>query len=88
MDKLLVDFMSWEELGEELSLPKSRLKEIRHDHCYRGLNRQKSAMLDLWFRYDTEASWEKLSAALQELDERVLAKKIRTEYMPFEVSIL
>lgn len=83
MDKLLVDVMLWEELGEKLGLPKGRLKEISHDYCYRGINRQKSVMLDLWFRYDTEASWEKLGAALEEIDERVLAEKIRTEYMIF-----
>lgn len=73
--------LSWEELGEKLSLPKSRLKEIGADLCYRGINRQKSAMLDFWFRYDTEASWEQLSTALEKIDEKVLAKKIRTEYM-------
>lgn len=83
VDHLLTDVISWEELGEKLSLPRNKLKEIGADLCHKGVNRQKSAMLDLWFRYDTGASWEKLSTALEEMTERVLAEKIRIEYMTF-----
>jgi hypothetical protein len=83
VDKLLADIKSWEELGEKLSLPKSRLNEIDTDLCYKGMNRKRSAMVDLWFRFDTGASWKKLSDALHEMDERVLAEKIRKEYVPF-----
>lgn len=81
MDRLLTDVMEWEELGENLSLPKNKLKEIGADLCYKGISRQKSAMLDLWFRYDTGASWAKLSTVLEEMGEKVLAEKIRTDYM-------
>ena len=81
MDKILTDILLWEELGEALSLPPSKLKEIDTDLCYKGVGRKKSAMLDFWFRYDTSASWKKLSDALWEMKERVLAQKIRREYM-------
>jgi hypothetical protein len=82
VDLLLKDItIEWEELGEKLLLPKRKIKEIGADHFHKGVNRLKSAMLDFWFGYDTEASWKKLSDALEEMDERVLAKRIRKECM-------
>jgi hypothetical protein len=82
VDLLLKDITAqWEELGEKLLLPKRKLREVSVDLFHRGVSRQKSAMLDFWFGYDTEASWKKLSDALEEMDERVLAKRIRKECM-------
>ena len=80
-DYILTNIIEWEELGEKLRLPEHRLREIRADLCHRGVSRQKSAMLDLWLQYDVGAGWERLSRALEEMDQLVLANKIRTEFM-------
>ena len=77
----MINVVDWETLGDKLSLPEHRLKEIHVDLFHKGNVRQKAAMLDLWFRYDTSASWEKLAKALEQMEEKVLADKIRKEYL-------
>lgn len=67
----------WEDLGEKLSLPGYKLKEITMDLAHKGTSRQKSEMIDLWLRYDVTASWGKLCEALEQIDERRLAYEIR-----------
>ena len=67
----------WEDLGEKLNLPGFRLREITMDLAHKGTSRQKSEMIDLWLRYDVNASWTKLCKALEHIDEHRLAHEIR-----------
>ena len=78
---VLKDLVEWQELGEKLQLPRSKLKMIFQDYAHKGVAHQKSRMLDLWFQFDTEASWIKLCQALEQIDYHVLAKTIRSNYM-------
>lgn len=77
----LKDLTEWEELGEKLSLPMPKLRMISRDFFHRGYSHQKSRMIDLWFQYDTEASWNRLCQALEQIDHHVLAKSIRSSFM-------
>lgn len=74
---VLDDLTDWERLGDKLELRSSRLKEIYQDAFHKGTIRQKTEMIDFWLRSDTEATWEKLCRALEEMDENVLARDIR-----------
>lgn len=77
---VLADVTEWERLGDGLEIPKRKLREIRLDFNAYGNNRQKCEMIDFWFVYDTNKCWEKLCIALEEMDENVLAKRIRKKY--------
>ena len=68
----------WEELGESLNLPSYKMKEIAMDMAHKGLVRQRSEMIDLWLRFDVNASWKTLCTALEQMDENKLAHEIRT----------
>ena len=65
------------EIGLELDIINSQLKVIKHDTKYPGIGEKCHNMLNLWLDNDTTATWEKLCTALEEINQSVLAKKIR-----------
>ena len=66
----------WEQLGEYLDLPPTKIRVIRADFVHKGLNRQRSEMIDQWLKHDIGPTWEKLCAALELMGEKRLAHEI------------
>ena len=71
--------LDWYDLGTKLGLPDYKLKEIWLD--YTGTVQQRQEMISKWLAYDTEASWNKLARALEEIGMRVVAKEILDKYV-------
>ena len=72
------DVTEWYELGLQLRLPDSTLALIARDPDVAGHQRM---MLSKWLQFDTEASWEKLAAALAVIGKNVLAENVRRRFM-------
>ena len=79
IDKILTEVLEWYNLGTKLGLPGYKLGEICQDHT--GTVRQRQEMISKWLAYDTEASWNKLARALEEIGMRVVAKEILEKYV-------
>ena len=82
--KLLVDAVTsvsdWHNLGLHLDIATRKLKEI--DRIYRvdGEERIKAEMFDVWLKSCPDASWHKLVTALNEIDEKKVAKEVESRY--------
>ena len=72
------DVTEWYDLGLQLGLEDSLLASIAKHPDYEGHRRM---MLGKWLSSDTEASWEKLTAALDKINHRVTAENIRHKYL-------
>ena len=72
------DVTEWYDLGLQLGLPDSTLALIARDPDVAGRLRM---MLSKWLQFDTEASWEKLAAALAVIGKNVLAENVRRQFM-------
>ena len=70
----------WFQLGVNLKLRHSSLKNIEADYGHRGVERCMTEMLELWLK-DSSASWDKLVAALSSMDRRTLAQRLRVTYI-------
>ena len=68
----------WYDLGLQLGLSDATLALIAQHPNYEGHRRM---MLSKWLQSDTEASWEKLAAALDAIDKRVVAANIRRQFL-------
>ena len=79
IDNILTEVLDWYNLGTKLGLPDYKLGEICRDHT--GTVRQRQEMIIKWLAYDTEASWNKLARALEEIGMRVVAKEILDKYV-------
>ena len=77
------DVVEWFDLGLQLGLPSATLRLIAADPNTKDIKSQRLAMLSEWLKYDTAASWDKLSAALVAIGERVAADNvmIRSNYI-------
>ena len=72
--------LDWYNLGTKLRLPDYQLGEIWRDHT--GTVQQRQEMISKWLAYDTEASWNKLARALEEMGMHVVAKEVLDKYVP------
>ena len=79
IDKILTEVLDWYNLGTKLGLPDYKLGEICRD--YTGTVRQRQDMISKWLAFDTEASWNKLARALEEMGMHVVAEKIWNQYV-------
>ena len=79
---MLTGVLDWHTLGIKLDIPDHSLAEIRIDYSAYGIDRQKQEMITKWLEYDTEASWDKLANALEEMGKHVAANKIWNAYVP------
>ena len=70
---------NWCLLGINLGVPISELSRIEQD--YRGCERQKLQMLDLWLKRIPTASWGEVVYALQQMGEIRVAERIRQKYI-------
>ena len=70
----------WHNLGLHLDITMKKLKEI--DRIYRvdGEERIKAEMFDVWLKSYPDASWHKLVTALNEIDEKKVAKEVESHY--------
>ena len=64
-------------VGLELDIVNSQLKNIKTDSQFSGYEEKCREMLDVWLAKDTSATWEKLCVALESIDQKVLARDIR-----------
>ena len=74
----LTTAINWHKLGLNLNIPKHELDKIERD--YRGNDRQRLEMLDLWLRRTPNATWRDVVSALQQMEENTLAESIRQKY--------
>ena len=79
IDNILKEVLDWYNLGTKLGLPNYQLGEIWHD--FTGTVRRRKEMISKWLAYDTEASWNKLARALEEMGMRVVAKEVLDKYV-------
>ena len=81
IDKILIEVLDWHILGTKLGLPVYKLEAIRIDCNAYGTYQQRQKMITTWLEYDTEASWDKLANALEEMGKNVAAAKIWNTYV-------
>ena len=74
----LKDLVECHALGLQLGLPESTLKLIDKHHDSKEHLRM---MLSEWLQFDTEASWEKLAAALNKIGKNAIADNVRREFL-------
>ena len=78
---MLTEVLDWHTLGIKLDIPDHSLAEIRINYSAYGIGRQKQEMITTWLENDTEASWDKLANALEEMGKHVAANKIWNAYV-------
>ena len=76
-----MELVAWETLGAGLGIKPYKLQAIERNK--RGdIAQCKLALFDLWLRSDTNASWEKLVAALTEMgDHETIIEQIQSKYL-------
>lgn len=75
----------WFQLGVCLKIRHSRLRKIEADHGH-SVERCMTEMLTLWLK-DSNSSWDKLTIALNSMDLRSLAKRLRGAYVTPSTSV-
>ena len=71
--------VDWYILGRHLGLSQCELREIELNH-QNNTGRMRIAMFDKWFRKENP-SWEKIIAALEEMNETRLASRLNSKYL-------
>ena len=74
------DVVDWNGLGIQLGVNPARLKKIRFET--KTVDESRSDMIRIWMNTDPQASWDKLSEALERVEHHVVAKKIRDQILP------
>ena len=74
----LQDVTEWQDIGIYLGLPDAKIQEIASHHDVMG---HKRMMISEWLKYDTEASWEKLTSVLVMMKKNVIAADIRRQHV-------
>lgn len=76
VNAVLKELTDWKLLGEELGLEQYRLQEIWEDN--RSYESRRRAMWRKWFDGEEKACWERILAALVNLDEQNRAARLAT----------
>lgn len=76
----LKDVVDWETLGLYLDVEMSTIETIARDRNHRDPHLCKMDLLNHWLRNDPDPSWEKVAAALDEMERQGVAEKIRRTY--------
>ena len=71
--------VEWDTLGTYLGLSQGEIREIERDHQNTG--RRRIEMFEKWLSKEESPSWEKVIAALKDMDENSLASKLRKKYL-------
>lgn len=70
----------WERVGLELGVKWSKIKQIAKSRNHADPQLCMADLLDYWLRNDRDVSWEKVASALDEIEIRDVALKIRKTY--------
>ena len=69
----------WEELGDELAVPDSKLENI--NGLYQTDHLRMEAVVDYYVKYDPTSSWKNVGTALQEMELHQLVNNVTTSYV-------
>ena len=83
----MAEVSDWHTLGIQLDLRGDQLDEIEQSHPTAGVVRWKSEVLKKWLHSNTNASWENVVSALQNMKECELAERIRRKYIGIEKAV-
>ena len=88
MERLWVDLLEqevginidikWDTLGSRLGLREGEIRELECDH--RTTECRRRGMFDRWLRKEANTSWERIITALESMDEKSLASRLRDKY--------
>ena len=88
MERLRVDLLEqevginidikWDSLGSRLGLSEGEIRELECDH--RTTECRRRGMFDRWLRKEVNPSWERIITALESMDEKSLASRLRDKY--------
>ena len=73
--KAVQEVKDTDELGERLCVPKSKRKEIYAQ--FSSVPQQRKSLIQYWMERDPEASWRGLILALDRMEEKTFADKLR-----------
>lgn len=71
MDLSTVDCYS---LGVQLDIPSNKLCDIELE----AVEKRKLKMIEMWLESDSKCTWEKLACALEKINKKVMAQKVRS----------
>ena len=74
--QLTINVSSWHQLGLELNLTMSQLRDTEITHHIEGLTRMKAEMFNKWLTSSPSASWADLITALRAIGEATVASEI------------
>ena len=69
----------WEEFGDKLVMPPSKLENIKD--LYQTDHLRMEAVVDHYVKYDPFSSWKRVGTTLQEMEQHQLANNITTNYV-------
>ena len=70
-------FSSWESLARELNVPLDTRRQLRHTAAFsEDYTHALEETLDYWIKNDPTHSWKKFLRALENTDEKEVAKKV------------
>ena len=75
----VTDVTDWYGLGVHLSLPRHMLDTIKAERL--PVQESMRETLMKWLDYDPEASWEKLTSALEAIGKRAVAENVRSQFI-------
>ena len=81
LNEQLKDLIDWEQFALYLpNIRQSHIAAIKQDKS--STVGQKQALIDRWLRVCPNASWENVVEALEKVDEKTIASKVRDEFFP------
>ncbi len=80
LSNVLMPVVNWKQLGINLDIKRYKLNEIEKNYSGDTAG-ARLALIDLWLRSDINASWEKLIAALKEMDEVEVIERIQADFL-------
>ena len=76
----LTEVDDWETLGLKLDVTWSIIKQIAKNRNNKESHLCKADLFDHWLKSATDASWEKVVTALEEMNSQVIASEIKNTY--------
>ena len=77
----LKEVTKWHELGVQLGVPAHKLNAIDSKYT-QDTDRSKTEVIIWWLHNIEDTSWKKLAQAVEEIEHKVLAKKLRETMSP------
>ena len=61
-------------LGVQLDIPTNKLRDIELE----AVEKRKLKMIEIWLESDLKCTWEKLACALEKINKKVMAQRVRS----------